>query len=517
MNFLFVNFVKPRLPPYLRTPTLVWLLAVIVSLSGCGGGESVEPVPPAAPVALATPADPASTQTPSPPLLAFDTGLVAAPIPSAPVVLPVPAPIAVFPPIPPAANLPTADCALPVQRDWLRADMDARYFWRETLASGNLSAPGIDAYFRSLLDVPRDRYSYSQASREFTDFYNEGTRTGYGYSLVWANAQQTQLLVRFVEPNSPVGQAGLQRGETIVDIDGFSPMQIASGALAAVNTPGVARSFLVSNAAGVRRLSVVSRNFPLTTVSGVNVVDITLTNSSQRSKVGYLAFHEFIVSSETALDAAFTRFVSEGATELVLDLRYNGGGSVILARALASMIGGAAVDGRTFASLRFNARRSADNYDIPFNAGYAFVPGPVLAGLKRVVVLTGPGTASASELLVNSLKPFMPVVLVGSTTYGKPYGFTPRENCGTVFNAVTFETVNALGEGNFSRGFAPTCAAADDLNRALGDPNEGQLSIALSYLRTGQCPVQPLARLHTESGKSTAVFGEVATPQMWVK
>jgi carboxyl-terminal processing protease len=91
------------------------------------------------------------------------------------------------------------------------------------------------------------------------------------------------------------------------------------------------------------------------------------------------------------------------------------------------------------------------------------LPGPPLEGLRRVVVITSAETASASELLINALRPFMPVVLVGQTTYGKPYGFQPRTECGTSFNPVAFETLNALGEGRFVDGFAPWCEAADSL------------------------------------------------------
>ena len=232
-----------------------------------------------------------------------------------------------------------------------------------------------------------------------------------------------------------------------------------------------------------------------------------------------MAYHEFIIASEGGLDRGFSQFIKAGATELVLDLRYNGGGSVLFARALASMIGGKRLDDKTFVDLRFNANHSAWSFEMPFTTNIGILPGPVLEGLQRVVIITSPGTASASELVINALRPFMPVVLVGETTYGKPYGFQPKEACGTVYSAVAFESFNALGQGGFTDGFRPTCEVPDDLDHALGDPAEGKLSAALYYLANGTCPVRSsqaggaLARAKAGAGSMSSVYGEGMTPQ----
>lgn len=427
---------------------------------------------------------------------------------------------------PPPASAGRAPLAAPVtcapadQRDWLHTYMRDQYYWPDHLATPNAKAGGMDGFFRSMLYQPVDRFSYTQTATEFNQFYSEGTRTGYGYTLVWADAEQTAFRVRSTEPLSPVGLAGLSRGDLVLQIDGYTPYEILAGALPRVTTEGVPRSFVVVDAATgrLRRFSVNSANFALTPVPVASVIE--LATAQGRKKVAYMAYHEFIIASETGLDRGFSHFIRSGATELVLDLRYNGGGSVIFARALASMIGGRRLDGKTFVDLRFNANHASWNVDIPFTTNVGILPGPVLEGLQRVVVITSAATASASELVINALQPFMPVVLVGETSYGKPYGFAPKEACGTVYSAVAFESFNAVGAGGFTAGFAPTCEAEDDLAHALGDPAEKRLATALYYLVNGVCPARPpvrnagLARAKGPGGGDQTVFGEVAPAQM---
>jgi hypothetical protein len=106
------------------------------------------------------------------------------------------------------------------------------------------------------------------------------------------------------------------------------------------------------------------------------------------------------------------------------------------------------------------------------------------------------------------------VVLVGETTYGKPYGFVPRDDCGTTYNAVNFETLNSQGAGGFITGFAPTCTVADDLDHQLGDAAERRVRVALDYLATGQCTTS-LALGAPKAPPAPGVFGEAVPAQMF--
>ena len=396
-------------------------------------------------------------------------------------------PAAASPPVP---TLPSgypgeaASCTLAGQKRWIDDYMRDQYFWSANQPAPNAAARSVDAYFQSQLFVPIDRYSFTQELEFFTQFTREGTRTGFGYSMAFADASQTRLQIQIVEPLSPAAAAGLQRGDTVLGIDGFSPANIVSGSLTTVVTPGVRRIFSLENSAGIQRtVTVVSRNFPLSAVFADRV--LTAANGA---KVGYLAYQDFSDQSLPALGAAFDRFRAAGATELIVDVRYNGGGSVQVARALASLIGGTSLDGQTFASIRFNAQNKASDFDFAFTGSTASLPAAPLEGLTQVVFITSASTASASELVINSLYPFKKVVTIGATTFGKPYGFQPRSTCDTVYNAVNFETFNAVGAGRFNNGLPATCTVADDLSKALGDPTERRTAAALGYLQTQTCP-----------------------------
>ena len=385
-------------------------------------------------------------------------------------------------------------CTLAGQKLWLDDYMADQYFWSANRPVPNAAASNIDAYFDSQLFVPTDRYSFSQDIGQFNQFFIEGTRTGYGYSLAFSNSTQTKLQVRTVEPLGPAAAAGLVRGDTVLSIDGFGPTSIVNGSLTSVTTSGVRRIFSIQTVAGnTRTFTVVSRNFFLSPV----LTDKVLTAASG-AKVGYVAYEDFTPGSLPALGAAFNRFRAAGVTELIVDLRYNGGGSVTVARALASMIGGTPLDGKVFASIRYNAQNRASDFDYAFASTRESLPALPVEGLTRVFFITSSGTASASELVINSLYPFKRVVTIGAATFGKPFGFQPRSACDTVYNAVNFETFNAVGDGRFIDGLPASCDVADDLNKALGDPTEKRVAAALGYIQTNLCPASSARTLPIE-------------------
>ena len=155
--------------------------------------------------------------------------------------------------------------------------------------------------------------------------------------------------------------------------------------------------------------------------------------------------------------------------------------------------------GKVFERLAFNDKNpfgyTETSLTTPFvseTLGFSTVPGRALPslGLKRVYVLAGGGTCSASEAVINGLRGIgIAVHLIGATTCGKPYGFIPQDNCGVTYFSIQFKGVNQQGFGEYSDGFQPTCSAPDDFARALGDPLEARLAAALAYRRSGVCSV----------------------------
>ena len=251
-----------------------------------------------------------------------------------------------------------------------------------------------------------------------------------------------------------------------------------------------------------------SAQITTTPVQNVSVLETDTGN------VGYLTFNDHIATAEAQLVAAVEQLQSSNITDLVLDLRYNGGGFLDIANELGFMIAGPdQALGRVFELLQFNDQHP--NFDpvtgnaldpITFhNTGQGFsVSSDTLLpslGLQRVFVLTGPGTCSASESIINSLRGIdIEVVQIGDTTCGKPYGFYPFDNCGTTYFSIQFRGVNDKNFGDYAAGFSPDnipnaegvpvtgCFVSDDFTRALGDPQEGRLRAALQYRADGTCP-----------------------------
>ena len=386
----------------------------------------------------------------------------------------------------PAPDPTSEACTVANQRQSLREFMQRQYYWYRDMPAPDERAPTMDAYFQSMLVRPLDRFSYSQATEDYQQLFTEGRRVGYGYTLVWSDMARTQLRVRNVEPLSPAARAGLARGDRIQSIDGYTPADIAAGLLPAVTTPGVPRTFTVVTAAGQwKLLTVTSEEFPLSPGAVTKVLDAP--GPAGTAKVGYLAYHQFVTYSREQLRAAFVEFAQAGVSELILDLRYNGGGSVSVSAELAGLVGGGLTASKLYAFLRFNDQQASSTQRVLFEMPETTAGTPLGEGLRRVFVIASGGTASASELVINGLQPFVDVVLIGEPTYGKPYGFVPFELCGTTYQAVQFESLNALGVGGFTAGFAPTCAVPDDLDHQLGDPAEARIRTALNYVATGSC------------------------------
>jgi hypothetical protein len=203
-----------------------------------------------------------------------------------------------------------------------------------------------------------------------------------------------------------------------------------------------------------------------------------------------------------------------GVQDLVLDLRYNGGGLIGIAGEIGYMIAGpASTSGQTFYLPKFNAKHPTINpvvgtpiTPLPFPStavGYSAAGGTPLPtlNLNRVFVLTGHDTCSAAEAVINGLRGVnVEVIEIGSTTCGKPYGFYPQDDCGTTYFSIEFQGYNAMGFGDFGDGFSPDnavgsvgvriegCSIADDFTHDLGDPAEGRLAVALAYQSGTPCP-----------------------------
>ena len=199
--------------------------------------------------------------------------------------------------------------------------------------------------------------------------------------------------------------------------------------------------------------------------------------------VGYMEFRTFISTADPVFDQVFADFIAAGVRDVVIDLRYNGGGLVRTAELLGDYLGAFANDGLVFSQTEFNADRAAANNSTSFFSRRANS-----IDITRFIVIASRSTASASELVTNSLIPYADVWIVGDNTYGKPVGQVGIEFCEKILRPTSFRTTNANGDGDYFDGLPVDCPAADVLEVPVGAPNDPNLVAALSISETGACP-----------------------------
>jgi carboxyl-terminal processing protease len=401
---------------------------------------------------------------------------------------------------PPAARAQTApvSCTTSGKNLYVRDVMSDLYLWYSTMPNVNpTSYASPEAYLEAVRYKTLDStFSYITSRAANDAFYSDSQFIGFGLSTI-VNGPEMRVLQVF--PDSPASEAGLSRGDRIVEIGGrLVTALISSGEIGSAFGPadiGVELDIAFVNQAGTRREAHMIKG--LVTIPTVSLTRIY--NVGGR-RIGYIFFRNFVEPSYAALDSAFADLSAAGVNDLVLDLRYNGGGLVNVAQYLASYIGGVRTDGQVFAEYFHNDRNTFRNHTIQFANKASSLT------LDRLIVVTTGGSASASELVINALRPFIPVVVIGSRTYGKPVGQYGIAFCDKLLAPVSFALRNANGQGDFFDGFAPDCPAPDDADHQLGDPEEGSLKEALTFATTNACSPKPL----TPQGRATV---QVRTPR----
>ncbi len=406
-----------------------------------------------------------------------------------------------------AANAAAQDCSILGQNQAVYQRMNDWYYWYKDMPA---VSPATFADPEAVLDAVRYRpldttFSYISSASSSQAFYGESQYMGFGFSMKFTVGYE--LRVTDVFPGSPAAEIGFDRGSEILTLNGKSIQKTYEdgewGTIWGGEEAGYAVDVTFKNAAGAALSGrLVKRVVTIPTVPLVNVQDVG------GKKVGYIVFKNFVEPSYAALDAAFAQLRAAGATELVLDLRYNGGGLIAVAQYLGGLIGGDRTSGEVFAQYVHNDKRSYQNSSIKFTRPASAFP------LSRLFVITTRSSASASELIINALRPYMPVIIVGDNSYGKPVGQYGYQVCEKMLWAVSFAVQNSLGQGDYYQGFVPDCRAADDIGHALGDPAEASLAAALAYVATGACPAAassaqsasdrgrpgPAVRAHAENG-----------------
>jgi carboxyl-terminal processing protease len=423
------------------------------------------------------------------------------------------------------------------ENNWLRSWTHELYLWYDEVTDVNPANYTTAQYFQLMKTTqttssgaPKDRFHFTYPTATWEALSQAGVQVGYG--VQWAIIQGSpprSVELAYLQPASALppdtAAANLVRGDTLLAVDGVDVVN--SNDQASINTinaglspssAGETHTFTVEDpgSSTPRTVTLQAENVTETPV----LLETTVTSPENGSTVGYILYNDQIATAESELISAIDDLKSKGVTDLVLDLRYDGGGYLDIASELAYMIAGPnQTAGETFEMQQFNNQYTTTNpvtgqpiTPTLFHSttqGFSTTSGQPLPtlNLTRVAVITGPDTCSASESIINGLEGVgVTVYQIGSTTCGKPYGFYPQDNCGTTYFSIEFQGVNAQGFGGYGDGFSPAnsspltgvsvpgCSVADDFSHALGDPSEGRLAAALAYLANPQaatCPSPP--------------------------
>lgn len=384
------------------------------------------------------------------------------------------------------------------------------YLWQDDLPDwfGNIRAhtrrynsadavlEELKSYARDASGRPYDRFSFLDRWGTVQAEVMEGLWGSFGFDVRYEN--DTALYVKMVDLNSPAYRRGIRRGWQVIQINGRSDLSLSS--LEQDNF-----SFLFDALDGQQI------DLTLQQPDGQRV-SLTLSREEYRvhpividtvyvvgdKPVGYFAFNSFISTLneygqptyvKLQLDQLFARFESAGVRELIVDLRYNGGGAVVTAEYLSNLLVPVSAGNRLMytAKVNDNLDRFLQRYRVRMDFSPVYFNKMNTLDLERIYFLVTAGTASASELLINNLRPYTDVKLIGEhTTYGKPVGYFNWDVLGVDLYAVSFQMFNAEGYGEYFDGLSVDHVVYDDLTKDFGDPREAMTAEALHYSLVGE-------------------------------
>jgi carboxyl-terminal processing protease len=414
---------------------------------------------------------------------------------------------------------------------WIHEAMSYYYLWNTnmpSLASSKTTEKPTDYFYTLLNDYGKtDRFSWIDES--VTNLQNQlngvSTVLGVKNNAFYTDDTKTTLafVLAYVLKGSPAEKAGLKRGDIIMKVDDQTITNTNYTTILSNQTLKLGLGDFINGAFVVNGKNVTVTKVELQT--NPILADTVIAWSGR--KVGYLAYSQFLNSFDDSLRAIFGRFKAAGVNELVLDFRYNGGGYVVSSDLITNMTvkDAAAKVGKLMNKKVYNSTYTAylerTSGASAFETLFKAEPNN-LGTLNRVFVLTSGNTASASELVINNLKPFMDVILIGEHTYGKNVGsFTltdPNKRWDFGLQPITFLTNNAIGESNYGtvNGFLPNYTLADNVlpYKALGHPNETYFNKALSII--GGVSYQANSTSSTKKYTRTLASKEAFADNKWL-
>ncbi len=327
------------------------------------------------------------------------------------------------------------ECSVEGQNEFVYRLMTDTYLWYDEVSPVEPSS--FDSP-EELLDTIRyaelDKWSYISDQDDYYAFYNEGRYIGLGFYMIYYT--DVEALIMYVYNDSPAHNSGVGRGDRILEINEKTVEEIEANnewdTIFGEDAVGVQVHLLLEKPDNTQLDITIEKDWvDINTVLYHDIIE------NEGVKVGYIVFKSFLMTSLDELTPVFTWFREEGVVELVLDLRYNGGGRTAVAKYLADLIGGESTDEKIFQKFIHNDRHTDWNSNIKFSTY------PISLDLDRVVVIATELTASASEMVINGLRPFMDVIVIGGTTARKPAGMYGHDFCDKHSSLIEFKLANA--------------------------------------------------------------------------
>lgn len=423
-----------------------------------------------------------------------------------------------------------AGCTLRERQTWAAAQLNEWYLFPETLPASLDPTPYstvgayVDALTATARSQGRDRYfTYVTSIAEENAYYNSGSSAGFGFRLYLSG---NRLYSAETFEGTSALAAGIDRGTeiqaigtTTANLQNVSDILASGGtdALTAAlgpSTAGTSRAMRINDTAGGTRVVTVSKtDYTLDPVSsryGAKIID------DGGHRVGYVNLRTFINTADSPLRAAFANFKAQGVTEVIIDLRYNGGGLVSIAELMGNLMGANRSTSDVFDYMTFRPSKSAEN-----ETAY-FAPQAQSIAPTRVAFIGTSSTASASELVAAGMLPYLGtnMALVGTNTYGKPVGqiAIDKTACDDRFRIIAFALENRDHQGAYFSGLAGTvkasCRASDDIAYQLGDPREASTRAALDFIQGKSCTAISAVGGTSASARSTSETGSPNAQQL---
>lgn len=322
---------------------------------------------------------------------------------------------------------------------------------------------------------------------------------GFDYAILQLANGKVQTVIKLVLKNSPASNAGLKREMLISKINGHeitssNAMQLAED---------ISQHTVLELSVGNWENNAFINEKEVTVYYGYSLSQPLTSKIFEQNgrKTGYLYIYDFPDGMASALNQKFMELKSSGIQDLILDLRYNFGGSVSSAAALCAMIPAGISGNSPF--IIYKGNQNGGEVKRSFAQQIAYDPGAMpfsslhanSLGLNKIYILTSKSTASAAEIVINNLKPYLEVIQIGEPTLGKDMaGFSIEDKrkpkkISWQLHPVIYKVFNAEGNGNYINGISPQFAV-NEFNvlplLPLGDPDEALLSYVLGKIYSKQ-------------------------------